>query len=123
MGPNFEAEVFFPAGHAEVAVLRLNGSLDTYSVSDLEKKIQGLLQENRRHIVVNCQKLRFLSSPGLGLFLGTLGELEKKGGSLSFAKISEPEVHDAMSLLGFFDIFPVFNEEWEAIQKSQPKTQ
>ena len=100
-------------------MLRLTGSLDTYSIPKLEKKIQGLIRDKRHHIVVNCQNLQFLSSPGMGLFLGTLGEVEKLGGSLVFAKVTQPEVHDAMSLLGFFDIFPVFEEEWEAVQKSQ----
>lgn len=117
--PEFDAEIFLPSGRTDLAVLRLAGNLDTYSVADLEKKIQGLIQDKRYHIVVNCQKLKFLSSPGMGLFLGTLGEVEKQGGSICFAKISQPEVHDAMSLLGFFDVFPVFEEEWEAVQKSQ----
>lgn len=113
----FDAEVFFPSGQSDVAVLRLSGNLDTYAVPDLEKKIETLLRENRHRIVVNCQKLKFISSPGMGLFLGTLGELEKQGGGIVFAKVTQPEVQDAMSLLGFFEIFPVCDEEWEAVQK------
>jgi hypothetical protein len=36
-------------------------------------------------------------------------------------QVNEPEVHDAMNLLGFFDIFPVYQQESEAIQKAQKK--
>lgn len=116
--PDFDAEVFLPSSRPDLAVLRLSGNLDAYSIPDLEKKIQGLVKDHRCHLVVNCEKLKFLSSPGLGLFLGTLGEVEKVGGSVVFAKVTQPEVHDAMTLLGFFDVFPLCNEEWEAVQKS-----
>lgn len=117
----FNVEVHLPATRPDVAVIRLSGSLDAVSITELEKTFQELIQDKRRHLVVNCQKLRFVSSSGMGLFLGLLGEVEKQGGSLSFAQIAEPEVHDAMSLLGFFDVFPVYDQEIEAVQKSQHK--
>jgi anti-sigma B factor antagonist len=118
---HFNAEIFMPPGNADVAVLRLEGSLDAYSLPDLEKKMKQAIAEERHRIIVNCKKLKFLSSPGMGFFLGTLGELEKKGGSIVFVEISQPEVHDAMNLLGFFDVFSVFNDEKEALEKSETK--
>lgn len=119
---DFTVEVHMPTGRKDLAVIRLGGTLDSYSLTDLEKKIQDLVKSNRCHLVVNCEKLRFISSSGMGLFLGTLGEVEKQGGSICFAKVAEPEVHDAMNLLGFFDVFPVFEQELEAIQNSQIKS-
>ncbi len=119
---DFKVEVDLPATRGDLAVVRLSGTLDSFSLQELEKTLQDLInKENRHHLVVNCQKLRFISSSGMGLFLGTLGEVEKLGGSVSFVQVTEPEVHDAMSLLGFFDVFPVFDQEIEAIQKHQQK--
>lgn len=115
---DFNCEVHLPATSKELAVLRLAGVLDSYSLPDLEKTLQDLMRDNRCRIVVNCERLRFISSAGMGLFLGTLGEVEKQGGSLSFAQVTQPEVHDAMSLLGFFEVFPVFDQETEAIKKN-----
>ncbi len=114
---DFHCEVHLPELRPEVAVLRISGSLDAYALPDLEKTLQELIREKHCHVVVNCEKLRFISSSGMGLFLGTLGEVEKQGGSVSFVQVTQPEVHDAMSLLGFFEVFPVFDREAEAIQK------
>ncbi len=115
---DFDIEVVYPKERPDVAILRLAGSLDTYGVPTLEKKFEEVLEKKCRNLVINCQKLKFLSSPGMGLFLGTLSEVEKQGGSLVFAKVSQPEVHDAMGLLGFFEIFPVCEDEAEAVLKS-----
>lgn len=114
---DFNVEVQRPATRNDLAVLRLDGTLDAFSIPELEKTVQGLLQEKRVHLVINCEKLKFISSAGMGLFLGALGEVEKRGGSISFARVCQPEVHDAMSLLGFFEVFPLFDEEGQAIQR------
>lgn len=114
---NFEIDIELPVSQPKTAVIRLGGSLDSFALPTLERKIQELMREGRYSLVVNLQKLRFISSPGMGLFLGTLGELEKHGGGIVFTRISEPEVYDAMNLLGFFDVFTVCDEESEAIQK------
>ncbi len=119
--PDFNVDVYLPATRTDLAILRLKGNLDSFSLSTLEKKMKELLDAKRCHIVVNCQDLKFISSPGMGLFLGTLGEVEKIGGSFSFAQVVHPDVYDAMDLLGFFDVFPVYKEEWEAIQEVNQK--
>lgn len=115
--PDFDTEVFLPEAQTDMAILRLSGSLDSYSLPSLEKKIHQLIhEENKTRVVVNCSKLKFISSPGMGLFLGSLGDLEKRGGRIVFSNVVQPEVHDAMSLLGFFDVFPFFDEEREAMR-------
>ncbi|MDO8644812.1 MAG: STAS domain-containing protein [bacterium] len=113
---DFTIELHEPAARNDMAVIRLTGTLDSYSLQELERSLGDLLQAGRHHLVINCQKLKFISSAGMGLFLGTLGEVEKKGGSLSFAQISQPEVHDAMNILGFFEVFKVFDQETQAVQ-------
>lgn len=117
--PDFQCETYLPPKAAEVAVLRLSGNLDSYSLPELEKNIKKLVAEGRTKLVVNFHKLKFLSSPGMGLFLGTLGELDKKSGKIVFAEVMQPEVHDAMNLLGFFDVFRLYEQEAEAIQSLQ----
>jgi len=117
----FKVDIHLPPSRADAAVIRLSGTLDTYCLGELEKTFENLIRENRNHLIVNCEQLKFISSAGMGLFLGTLGEVEKDGGTLCFAKVSEPEVHDAMSLLGFFDVFKIFENEEEAIRVNLAK--
>ena len=114
---DFFCEIFNPTSHATVVVLRLKGNLDSFSLPGLELKIKDAIQQGQIHFVVNCEKLKFLSSPGMGLFLGTLGELEKQNGKIVFTHIDDEEVRDAMDMIGFFDVFKVYADEEEAIQK------
>lgn len=114
--PDFSVEAYLPPNRTDVGVIRLQGSLDSYSLNGLEKKIREMVDSKRYYLVINCKKLKFLSSPGMGLFLGALGDVEKQGGGLVFAEVTQPEVHDAMNLLGFFDIFSLYEQEKEAIE-------
>ncbi|QQR79531.1 MAG: STAS domain-containing protein [Deltaproteobacteria bacterium] len=112
---HFDVEVLFSENQPSKAVLRLVGSLDAFALSQIEKRIQTLIRDEQKiKLVVDCGKLKFISSPGLGLFLGTLNELEKRGGKLIFSQVIHPDVNDAMSCLGFFDIFQAYNSEEEA---------
>ena len=114
---HFDVEVLCADSQPEKAVLRLIGSLDAFALSQIEKRIQSLIRdEHKIKLVVDCGKLKFISSPGLGLFLGTLNELEKRGGKLVFSQVTHPDVNDAMSCLGFFDIFKSYDSEEEAYQ-------
>ncbi len=114
---HFDIEIFLPDNSPHIAILRLSGSLDAFSIGDLEKKIGELLEGQRKDLVINLKNLKFLSSPAMGLFLGTLGELEKRNGTLRLVEITNPEVHDAMNLLGLFEVFPVHASESEALSK------
>ncbi len=115
-------DVIKPATRSDLAVIRLSGIVDALTLPDLEKTLHDLMGEKRFNIVVNCQKLKFISSSGMGLFLGILGEVEKQGGAICFSQVLQPEVHDAMNLLGFFDIFPLYNQEVEAVQQCRQRT-
>ncbi len=114
----FNVEVDTLKTQSNLAILRLSGSLDSYSVGQLEKVFSELMTDQKIHLVVNCQKIKFISSAGIGLFLGTLSELEKQGGSLCLAEVVSPEVRDVMSVLGLFDVFRVFEQETEALRKN-----
>ncbi len=112
---HFDVEVLFSENQPQKAVLRLTGSLDAFALSQVEKRIQTLIRDEQKiKLVVDCGKLKFISSPGLGLFLGTLNEVEKRGGKLIFSQVVNPEVNDAMDCLGFFDIFKTYPTEEEA---------
>ena len=114
--PILEIQTMLSKDKPGTAVVRLIGSLDTFAVPMLEKKLQELIEAQNIRLIINCQKLRFLSSPGIGLFMGCLGDLEKRGGGIIFAEVAQPEVYDAMKLLGFFEVFPVYGTEQEALQ-------
>ena len=53
----------------DISILYLDGFLDAHTSSELEKAFEKLISEKRHNVVVNFQKLSYISSAGLGVFM------------------------------------------------------
>ena len=102
----------------EISVLYLKGYLDAHTAPDFEKALQELVDENRVHIVVNLVDLSYISSAGLGVFMGFIEDIRKKKGDIKLAEPSD-KVFRVFDLLGFPVLYEIFQKEEEAIQKYQ----
>ena len=54
----------------ELDILHLDGSLDAYSFPQLETVLQGLRDSDRSRVILDCAKLNYISSVGLGALVG-----------------------------------------------------
>ena len=68
-----------------------------------------------RKILVDFQKMEFISSAGLRVLLATAQELQKAGGELRVCNLNE-EVMDIFEMSGFDEILNVYAAEDEAMQ-------
>ena len=100
----------------EISVLYLKGYLDAHTAPDFEKALQELVDENRVRIVVNLVDLSYISSAGLGVFMGFIEDIRKKKGDIKLAEPSD-KVFRVFDLLGFPVLYEIFQKEEEAIQK------
>ncbi len=97
-----------------VEVLDLTGELDAHTVIELEAAFQKCRHDGNHQIVVNGAHLLYISSAGLGVFLGNIDEIREQGGDIKFAAL-KPNVFDVFDLLGFPLLFNVVETEEEAI--------
>lgn len=107
----------FSVGHRRtgaVEVLDLTGELDAYTMPELEAAFQKCWQEGHHQIVVNGAQLLYISSAGLGVFLGYIDDIRKQGGDIKLAAL-KPYVFKAFDLLGFHPLFTFVETEEEAI--------
>ena len=65
----------------EKVVATLNGRLDTAASVKFATDMQPLLDAADKHIVLDCEKLEFISSSGLRLFLTLRKATIAKGGT------------------------------------------
>ncbi len=100
----------------DVTVLYLSGFLDAHTVPQFESALQQVLDEKRYKIVVNFQKLEYISSAGLGVFMGFIEEVRSNGGDIKLSNMSQ-RVYKVFDLLGFPALFEIFETEEEAIHK------
>ncbi len=97
-----------------VKVLDLTGELDAHTVSELEAAFQKCRQDGHHQIVVNGAHLLYISSAGLGVFLGHIDEIREHGGDIKIAALN-PNVFNVFDLLGFPLLFNIVDTEEEAV--------
>ena len=98
-----------------MAVFRLGGHLDAQTVRELETRFEAQVKASRVRWIVDLQALEYISSAGLGSFVGVLGELRSQGGDIYFVALSS-KMEKIFKVLGFNRIFRVYPGEAEAFQ-------
>ena len=91
-----------------LSVLALDGYLDAHTAPEFEKAVQAEFQAGRKQMVVECSKLTYISSAGLGVFMSFIEEIREAGGDIKICGLT-PKVYQVFDILGFsalFDILP-----------------
>ena len=89
-------------GYLEIAI---DGAIDTASAPKLEKFLNMLIANGASHLVINLEKVPYISSAALRAFLGVLKTLnEVEGSSLRLANVC-PNVKKIFDVTGFSPLF------------------
>lgn len=99
--------------HTDVSILRLSGFLDAHTAPNFEQAIQELIEENRYKIIVSMSDLNYISSAGLGVFMGFIEEIREKEGDIKLTNMKE-KVYKVFDLLGFPALYQIYKEEADA---------
>ena len=99
-----------------VECLYLQGYLDAHTAPELENTISDVIKTGQNKILVNFNKLDYISSAGLGVFMAFIEELRNTGGDIKLAEMT-PKVFSVFDLLGFFMLFDFVQEEKLALEK------
>lgn len=99
--------------HDRVSVLRLSGFLDAHTVPQFENAIENLIREEKYCITVNLEELDYISSAGLGVFMGFIEQIRENGGDIKLSNLSQ-KVYKVFDLLGFPALFKIYDDEEQA---------
>ena len=91
-----------------LSILALEGYLDAHTAPEFEKSVQSEFEAGRMRIVVECSRLTYISSAGLGVFMSFIEEIRSAGGDIKICGLA-PKVFQVFDILGFsalFDIVP-----------------
>ncbi|RMH89431.1 MAG: anti-sigma factor antagonist [Calditrichaeota bacterium] len=102
----------------DVTVLQLSGYLDAHTAPEFEATLQQLMEEKRYRIVASLEQLQYISSAGLGVFMGFIEEVRENQGDIKIAGAS-PRVFKVFDLLGFPNLYQFFERREEAVQAFQ----
>ncbi len=71
-------------------VLRLEGRIDAGTVADFREQTLAAVDNAGGNIILECEKLEYVSSIGLRVFLTAQKELQKKNRHLEMRNVQEP---------------------------------
>lgn len=96
-----------------ILVLSLDGRLDIMSCDLLQKKFDEIIDVQKQfNILVECEKLAFISSAGLRLFMIALKRLNKVQGKMAFCSfnLNNRKIFDITGYSKFFSIYDTYQE-------------
>ena len=98
----------------DVKIVQFDGELETNTSHDAETCLNQLLDEGVKKILVDFEKLDYISSAGLRVLLATAQKLQSGGGALKVCNLNET-VQEVFDISGFSTILSVFKSESEAL--------
>ncbi|MCK5243054.1 STAS domain-containing protein [bacterium] len=104
------------AVNAECTLIDVEGFLDAYTVAELEETFNRLIKEKKFKLIVNLAKLDYISSAGLGIFMGVIDEIRDNDGDIILINLS-PKIYKVFDLLGFSELFEIMDNEAAAVAK------
>jgi anti-anti-sigma factor len=99
----------------DLHILRLDGSLDAYSFPKLESTLNGLRDNDRNRVILDCDGLEYISSAALGALIGFARRARESGGDLKLANLS-PKIYNIVELLGFHKILEICSDTRQAAE-------
>ena len=104
------------AVQGDLTIISLEGYLDAHTAPQFEEKLQAEIEEGRNRIIVDCAKLTYISSAGLGVFMSFIEEIREQGGDIKICGLA-PKVRHTFEILGFQDIFDLLEDVPSAVQR------
>ncbi|MFA5668023.1 MAG: STAS domain-containing protein [Balneolaceae bacterium] len=103
-----------------IHVLDISGELDAHTASQLENSLKELITMGKTQIIVNCNRLEYIASAGLGVFMAYIEDVRSLGGDIKLSNMTE-RVYNVFDLLGFPTLYDILDDESEAITDFQSK--
>lgn len=98
--------------------LAISGDVDLYSAADLLKKTQEILQQNISHLHIDCSRVNYMDSSGVGTIIRTMQAAKTKGIKITFSGIQGTP----RRVLSMANILPIITEAAPPHQKQETRS-
>jgi anti-sigma B factor antagonist len=97
----------------EYFVIGIDGDLDASSCIILDKAIAEAITKHEKKIIIDCSRLNYISSAGLGVFMSYLQDFENNHISMVLYNLSE-KVKNVFQILGLDELIKIVKTKDEA---------
>src|SRR5215216_6661622 len=100
----------------DVIVLDLKGKMTLGEGDELLKdKINSLLQQGHKKVILNLEDVPYLDSAGLGEIVRTYTTISRQGGSLKLLNLTK-RITDLLSITNLLTVFETYESEADAVR-------
>lgn len=86
--------------------INISGSLDVNSSLDMDNLLESALRSGSKHVLINCNSLDYITSPGIGVFTSKIDQCEKEDITMVFYGMNK-RVMSVFKVLGLDKIIPI----------------
>lgn len=94
-------------------IIAIDGELDASSSLKLDDAIETAINQAHKLLIFDCQKLHYISSPGIGVFTSRIEDHEQNKISLVLYGMNE-KVFNVFKILGLDKILPIVTSKADA---------
>ena len=98
----------------DVLVVDLSGKLNSSAAGDAGDRIVSIVQGGERSILLNLEKLEYVSSAGLRVIIRGAKLFQANRGELKICNARD-SVKDALEISGFYSLLKIYDSEKEAL--------
>ncbi len=112
-------EFYYHDVDKDVLILSADGGLIAATADQFAGELDQLVQLGCRKLIVDCTRLTYISSYGLGVLVRLHKKLASRGGDVKLAAIAGaiPKLLSMVRLDRVFEIYPTVDEAREAFRK------
>jgi anti-anti-sigma factor len=93
-----------------VSVIDPIGFINAHTVKHFESALEDLVKIGHYNILLNCARLNYISSAGLGAIMGQIEIIRENGGDIMLSNLGE-SIFTIFDTLGFTQLYQVFDQE------------
>ena len=97
-----------------IDIFSIDGRFDAHSASDVEEELKLAISRGARKLLLDMDKVEYISSAGLRVLLAAAKELKKHEGEIKLCCL-KPYVKEVFDIAGFTQIFKIYHTAEEAI--------
>lgn len=102
--------------NGDVTILDLKGKMTLGEGDELLKdKINSLLQQGHKNMILNLEGVPYIDSAGLGEVVRTYTTVSRQGGKLKLLNLTK-RIQDLLAITKLLTVFETFENEQEAVR-------
>ena len=101
---------------SDVTILDLTGKMTLGEGDELLKdKINSLLQQDKKQLLLNLENVPYIDSAGLGEIVRTYTTVSRQGGKLKLLNLTK-RIQDLLAITKLLTVFDTYDSEPDAIK-------